>query len=192
MSTELSICFSLHLIIEDVDVPPNNISTLYDLIANVTHESVAGTTRDKENTIWKAHIRAAGGGGDNEKWFMIQDLIVEETRKEMIFLGETILQVRSFSFNHPKAFNVALTDLGTPDRSTMTMTMNTMEIFHRQSCLVPLLNVGRTELQIDQAWDIYLADMETLISLCFLAIGNGLTFWVVRSCNILARNNFSI
>jgi len=86
----------------DVEVPPNNISTLYDLIANVTHESVAGTTRDKENTIWKAHIRAAGGGGDNEKWFMIQDLIVEETRKEMIFLGETILQVLSFSFNLPK------------------------------------------------------------------------------------------
>jgi len=76
-----------------VDPPPNNILTLYDLIANVTHESVAGTTRDKENTIWKAHIRAAGGGGDNEKWFMIQDLIVEETRKEMIFLGETILQI---------------------------------------------------------------------------------------------------
>ncbi|KAF8167450.1 hypothetical protein B0H34DRAFT_645304 [Crassisporium funariophilum] len=78
---------------EYVDVPPDNITTLYDLIANVTHESVAGTTRDKENTVWKAHIRAAGGGGDNEKWFMIQDLIVEETRKEMIFLGETILQI---------------------------------------------------------------------------------------------------
>ncbi|KAF5312899.1 hypothetical protein D9619_002735 [Psilocybe cf. subviscida] len=76
-----------------VDAPSDNQSTLYDLIANVTHESVAGTTRDKENTVWKAHIRAAGGGGDNEKWFMIQDLIVEETRKEMIFLGETVLQI---------------------------------------------------------------------------------------------------
>lgn len=95
---------------------------LYDLIANVTHESVAGTTRDKENTIWKAHIRAAGGGGDNEKWFMIQDLIVEETRKEMIFLGETILQVVSFSFILPQRFNIGSTDLGTSDRSTMTMT----------------------------------------------------------------------
>lgn len=79
----------------DVDAHPGNVSTLYDLIANVTHESVAGTTRDKENTIWKAHLRAAGGGGENEKWFMIQDLIVEETRKEMIFLGETVLQVRA-------------------------------------------------------------------------------------------------
>ncbi|EDR15242.1 spindle pole body protein [Laccaria bicolor S238N-H82] len=78
---------------EYVDAPSTNETTLYDLIANVTHESVAGTTRDKENTVWKAHLRAAGGGGDNEKWFMIQDLIVEETRKEMIFLGETVLQI---------------------------------------------------------------------------------------------------
>jgi hypothetical protein len=117
-------------IIIDVDVPPNSISTLYDLIANVTHESVAGTTRDKENTIWKAHIRAAGGGGDNEKWFMIQDLIVEETRKEMIFLGETILQVLSFSFILPNRFNIAApTDLGTSDRSTMTMTITTIDRF---------------------------------------------------------------
>ena len=83
------------IIIIDVDARPDDQSTLYDLIANVTHESVAGTTRDKENTVWKVHLRTAGGGGDNEKWFMIQDLIVEETRKEMIFLGETILQVVS-------------------------------------------------------------------------------------------------
>lgn len=67
---------------------------LYDLIANVTLDSVAGTTRDKESTVWKVHL-AAGTGSDNEKWFMIQDLIVEETRKEMIFLGETILQVKT-------------------------------------------------------------------------------------------------
>lgn len=77
----------------DLDAPPSHPPTLYDLIANVTHESVAGTTRDKENTVWKAHLRAAGGGGESEKWFQIQDLIVEETRKEMIFLGETVLQV---------------------------------------------------------------------------------------------------
>ncbi|KAF5352667.1 hypothetical protein D9756_005833 [Leucocoprinus leucothites] len=76
-----------------VDAPMDESNTLYDLIANVTHESVAGTTRDKENTVWKVHLRAAGGGGDNEKWFMIQDLIVEETRKEMIFLGETVIQI---------------------------------------------------------------------------------------------------
>ncbi|KAJ7717486.1 hypothetical protein DFH07DRAFT_861321, partial [Mycena maculata] len=55
--------------------PPSGESTVYDLIANVTHESVAGTTRDKENTVWTAHLH----------------LIVEDARKEMIFLGETVL-----------------------------------------------------------------------------------------------------
>ena len=79
--------------ITDIDRPLSETSTLYDLVANVTHESVAGTTRDKENTAWKVHLRAAGGGSENERWFMIQDLIVEETRKEMIFLGEAVLQV---------------------------------------------------------------------------------------------------
>jgi len=64
---------------------------VYGLIANVIHESVAGTTRDKENTVWKVQLRA--GSGENEKWFQIQDLIVEEIRKEMIFLGETVIQI---------------------------------------------------------------------------------------------------
>ncbi|KAH7886179.1 spindle pole body protein [Phlebopus sp. FC_14] len=78
---------------EYLDAPPSHPPTVYDLIANVTHESVAGTTRDKENTIWKVHLRVGGGGGEGEKWFQIQDLIVEETRKEMIFLGESVLQI---------------------------------------------------------------------------------------------------
>ncbi|KAF9245721.1 spindle pole body protein [Melanogaster broomeanus] len=78
---------------EYLDAPPSHPPTAYDLIANVTHESVAGTTRDKENTIWKVHLRVGGGGGEGEKWLQVQDLIVEETRKEMIFLGETVLQI---------------------------------------------------------------------------------------------------
>lgn len=85
---------SFHVSSIDVDNPPPDISTLYDLIANVTHESVAGTTRDKEHTAWKVYLRAAGRG-ESERWYMIQDLIVEETRKEMIFLGEAVLQVRT-------------------------------------------------------------------------------------------------
>ena len=50
----------------------------------------------------------AGRGDENEKWFTIQDLIVEETRKEMIFLGETILQVRVFRFNHDSSSHIFL------------------------------------------------------------------------------------
>ncbi|PAV22133.1 spindle pole body [Pyrrhoderma noxium] len=78
---------------EYLDAPPNHPATTYDLIVNVTHESVAGTTRDKVNTAWKVHLRAGSGGGESEKWYQIQDLIVEEVRKEMIFLGETVLQI---------------------------------------------------------------------------------------------------
>ncbi|THH19693.1 hypothetical protein EW146_g1523 [Bondarzewia mesenterica] len=76
-----------------IDAPASQPSTVYDLVANVTHESAAGTTRDKLNTVWKVQLRAGSGGGENEKWFQIQDLIVEEIRKEMIFLGETVLQI---------------------------------------------------------------------------------------------------
>jgi hypothetical protein len=174
-------------------VPPNSISTLYDLIANVTHESVAGTTRDKENTIWKAHIRAAGGGGDNEKWFMIQDLIVEETRKEMIFLGETILQVLSFSLILPKRFDSAPTDLGTSDRSTMTIRMTTIEKLFRFAKLSCTTFNGRAESITTSPGEINVyswADTETLVSHFPFPIGRLLTFRVVR--NILAGNNLSI
>jgi U4/U6.U5 tri-snRNP-associated protein 2 len=80
-------------IYSDLDAPPTHPSSVYDLIANVTHESTAGTTRDKESTVYKVHLRAGSGGGEGEEWFQIQDLIVEKTRKEMIFLGETVLQV---------------------------------------------------------------------------------------------------
>ncbi|OCH90070.1 spindle pole body protein [Obba rivulosa] len=78
---------------EYLDAPAGHPHTVYDLIANVTQESAAGTTHDKESTVWKVHLRAGGGGGEHEKWFQIQDLIVEEIRKEMIFLGETVLQI---------------------------------------------------------------------------------------------------
>jgi U4/U6.U5 tri-snRNP-associated protein 2 len=95
-STILHFAHRFHSLCVDLDAPVSHLPTLYDLVANVTHESVAGTTRDKKNTVWKVHLRAGSGGGDGERWFQIQDLIVEETRKEMIFLGETVLQVAVF------------------------------------------------------------------------------------------------
>ena len=78
-----------------LETPPPGTSTIYDLVANVVHESTAGTTRDKENTVWKVHVRAGKPeGSDEERWYVIQDLIIEEIAKEMLFLGETVLQVR--------------------------------------------------------------------------------------------------
>ncbi|CAE6529228.1 unnamed protein product [Rhizoctonia solani] len=72
---------------------------VYDLVANVTQESAAGTTHDKESTVWKIHLRA--GRGEREQWLQIQDMIVEETRKEMIFLGETVMQIWELSHRTP-------------------------------------------------------------------------------------------
>lgn len=83
------------------------------MIANVVHESVAGTTRDKENTVWKVQLRAGYGTGENEKWFQIQDLIVEEIRKEMIFLGETVIEVLSPPRDSRSSINRLALDLGT-------------------------------------------------------------------------------
>ncbi|KAG9119069.1 hypothetical protein FRC07_006094, partial [Ceratobasidium sp. 392] len=72
---------------------------IYDLVANVIHESTAGTARDKESTVWKVHLRA--GSGEREQWLQIQDMIVEDIRKEMIFLGETVMQIWELSSRTP-------------------------------------------------------------------------------------------
>lgn len=68
--------------------------------------------REEGETSWKIHLRAGlssesketetengdigkkeDSKGDTEKWFEMQDLRVEEVRKEMVFLGETVVQV---------------------------------------------------------------------------------------------------
>jgi U4/U6.U5 tri-snRNP-associated protein 2 len=86
---------SLHYDIAVVDVPADaaSVPTTYDLLANITHESNAGTTRDKANTAWKVTLRAPSQPGEEENWIGIQDLIVEKVQKEIIFLGETVLQI---------------------------------------------------------------------------------------------------
>ncbi|KAG8722431.1 hypothetical protein FRC08_002412 [Ceratobasidium sp. 394] len=77
----------------------SNSPIIYDLVANVVHESTAGTARDKQSTVWKVHLRA--GSGEREQWLQIQDMIVEDIRKEMIFLGETVLQIWELSSRSP-------------------------------------------------------------------------------------------
>ena len=71
-----------------------SFTTLYDLVANVTHESTAGTAH--EDTTWKSHVhtRAMPKSGQEDDWYQIQDLIVEEINKQMVFLGESYIQVR--------------------------------------------------------------------------------------------------
>ncbi|KAI9748054.1 MAG: hypothetical protein M1815_003636 [Lichina confinis] len=65
----------------------------YDLVANVTHEairsrddSVEGETPRK---VWRVQLRDKA----RDEWIQVQDLFVEEVRKEILFLGESYLQV---------------------------------------------------------------------------------------------------
>lgn len=106
----------------DVDDPSlTPLSALYDMVSNITHEATPGTVR--ENSVWRSQVhtsldgepinpsststataqpgRGTAGNGQaggeaekaEEKWFQIQDLIVEDINRQMIFLGETYIQV---------------------------------------------------------------------------------------------------
>lgn len=78
---------------EDLDDPSPAHSTYYNLVANMTHTSTAGTAR--EDTTWKVHVHTTADNEADEKWYQIQDLIVEEINKQVVFLGETYIQVES-------------------------------------------------------------------------------------------------
>ncbi|CAG8701799.1 9221_t:CDS:10, partial [Gigaspora rosea] len=61
-----------------------NLSTHYDLIANICHEGKPG----KGKGIYKVHVQHRG----KDQWYQIQDLIVEEINAQMIFLSESYIQ----------------------------------------------------------------------------------------------------
>jgi len=63
-------------------------SSLYDLIGNVTLE-VFSTPGGKEEHVYKAQVKDFS----RDKWFVIQDLIVEELEKERMHLAESYLQI---------------------------------------------------------------------------------------------------
>ena len=50
----------------------------------------------------------------DDDWYQIQDLIVEKTRKEMIFLGESVLQVGRATFR-PLPFHSHIRRSGSED-----------------------------------------------------------------------------
>ncbi|KAG6039882.1 hypothetical protein E4U41_001882 [Claviceps citrina] len=65
----------------------------YDLVANVVHEAVR--TREDvadigdERKTWKAQVRDRATG----EWLSCQDLFVEKVQSELLYLGETYLQI---------------------------------------------------------------------------------------------------
>lgn len=65
----------------------------YDLVANIVHEAVRGredsVEGESEKRTWKVQLRDRA----RDEWVQIQDLFVEKTQKELLYLGETYLQV---------------------------------------------------------------------------------------------------
>ena len=66
---------------------------LYDLVANVVHEAVrarddvADTAEDRKT--WKVQLRDKATG----EWVVAQDLFVDKIQSELLYLGETYLQI---------------------------------------------------------------------------------------------------
>ncbi len=65
----------------------------YDLVANIVHEAVRGredaVEGENEKRTWKVQMLDKSRGD----WRQIQDLFVENTAKELLYLGESYLQV---------------------------------------------------------------------------------------------------
>lgn len=61
----------------------------YDLVANIVHEAVMGRDQGDEGRSWKVQVQERG----KNSWKVIQDLFVEGTQKELLYLGESYLQV---------------------------------------------------------------------------------------------------
>lgn len=65
----------------------------YDLVANIVHEAVRGredsVEGEAEKHAWKVQVRDRA----REEWVQVQDLFVEKTQKELLYLGESYLQI---------------------------------------------------------------------------------------------------
>ncbi|TGZ82992.1 cysteine proteinase [Ascodesmis nigricans] len=64
---------------------------LYDLVANITHETVVETgKREGElKSVYKVQLLEKARG----KWFEIQDLVVKEVARELLFTSESYVQI---------------------------------------------------------------------------------------------------
>jgi U4/U6.U5 tri-snRNP-associated protein 2 len=65
----------------------------YDLVANIVHEAVRGredsVEGEAERHMWKVQLRDRS----RDEWVQCQDLFVERTQRELLYLGESYLQV---------------------------------------------------------------------------------------------------
>lgn len=63
-------------------------SAVYDLIVNITHESVFSSIGD-ESHVFRTQIKDR----TSDRWVQMEGLFVEEIKKDVISIGETVLQI---------------------------------------------------------------------------------------------------
>lgn len=72
---------------------PGGEPIYYDLVANVVHEAVRAredvVDTAEERKTWKVQLRDKA----TDEWVVAQDLFVDKIRSELLYLGETYLQV---------------------------------------------------------------------------------------------------
>ncbi|EJT80500.1 U4/U6.U5 tri-snRNP-associated protein 2 [Gaeumannomyces tritici R3-111a-1] len=77
----------------DPALHPPGEPVLYDLVANVVHEAVKAkddvADSSEERKTWKVQLRDRA----RDEWVVCQDLFVDKIRDELLYLGETYLQV---------------------------------------------------------------------------------------------------
>lgn len=77
----------------DPSLHPPGEPVLYDLVANVVHEAVKAkddvADSSEERKTWKVQLRDRA----RDEWVVCQDLFVDKIRNELLYLGETYLQV---------------------------------------------------------------------------------------------------
>jgi U4/U6.U5 tri-snRNP-associated protein 2 len=65
----------------------------YDLVANIVHEAVRGredsVEGEDEKHAWKVQLQDRS----REEWVQTQDLFVEKSQRELLYLGESYIQV---------------------------------------------------------------------------------------------------
>ena len=74
----------------------------YDLVANVVHEAVRAkddvADSGEERKTWKVQLRDKA----TDEWVVAQDLFVDKIRSELLYLGETYLQIWERRREHPR------------------------------------------------------------------------------------------
>lgn len=71
---------------QTLDIEGASEPVLYDLVANVTHESV------EDKHVYSVQVKDKS----RDEWLKIQDLYVESIRREILFLNESYIQVSFF------------------------------------------------------------------------------------------------